>query len=392
MIASLQIWIVFGTRPEYIKLAPVIKWLLDNSDFQLRVIHTGQHETLGIDTGVFFGVSPDVQFSFGTRDRISLSTFHQALRNALNTEINQFGAPSFLIVQGDTLSAFTAAETGFMNGIPVLHVEAGLRTRNMQEPWPEEILRVLITRFSTWHFAPTESARHNLLREGISSNRILVTGNTIVDAFHYIQKSQPELFLDVQRSEPRIKENTQRNPSEDKRSFTSDTQTKNVLLTLHRRENEEQEQLSIANSLKTYLKNHPHCQLTVIRHPNPSTWFLIHEIQNEPQVTIMEALRYPDFLKLMSQMDLILTDSGGLQEEAPIIGIPVVVLRNVTERPEVVSSDYGTLTGSDPERIGNAIDYHLSRGKLLPTSLFGDGQTSRRTGELLLNLAKGSGK
>lgn len=380
---SHDIWIVFGTRPEYIKLAPLIRWLRTHTAFTVRVIQTGQHETLGMDTGLFFGIKPDDVLPLQPRDRTRLSSLYSSIQKALEDQLTAHGFPSCMIVQGDTLSAFTAAETAYRHHIKVLHVEAGLRTRNIKEPWPEELFRVMISRFASWHFVPTEAAKYHLLSEGISSDRVIVTGNTVVDAFNEIRNSHSELFIPGSK----IYSQSVDSISHDSEKSRRDTiNKKQILLTLHRRENQKSEQAQIATCLKSYISEHPDIYLTIIKHPNPSSHYLPNLLQDHPSVQILKAMNYPEFLTLMSQMDIIITDSGGLQEEAPLLGIPVIVLRNVTERPEILSSGYGSLTGSNPQLIHEALDSCLSRLKLPPIQLFGDGRASERIGSFLMSL------
>ena len=383
MNTSTHIWAIFGTRPEFIKLAPLIKWLREHSDLKVKFVHTGQHETLGMDTGLSFGLDVDLHLPIRNENRSSLNALYASIQQALTDHWSHLGIPKAVIVQGDTLSAFSAAETTYLHHIPVLHVEAGLRTKRVDEPWPEELFRILISRFASWHFAPTLTAKHHLREEGISESRILVTGNTVVDAFEHIRTTQPELFkADFNQSSTSVFETSDHSDSD----LDQKSKRKNVLLTLHRRENQKSDQLSVASTLISYLSDHPEVQVTIIRHPNPLSHFLINSLSGIPGVRIQEAMTYPDFLTLMSQMDVILTDSGGLQEEAPLLGIPVIILRNVTERPEILTSGLGTLTGTDPVLIRTSLDYFLSGGKPEPVQLFGDGKACERIGAFLRTL------
>lgn len=378
---------VFGTRPEYIKLAPLIHQLQKNKNVKLQIVHTGQHRELGMDTGSYFEIQDALQLAIDPTDRTNLNTLYLKIHKELNHQFNNQKRPFSVIVQGDTLSAYTAAETAYLRNIPVYHVEAGLRTHQTAEPWPEEAFRIMISRFSSLHFAPTESAKENLIKEGISPKQIFITGNTVTDAFIDIRAKYPELFRNSDLSNAHHhSELPDKTPKSDYLPSFQD-QKKQLLLTLHRRENREKEQNEVGEALKEYLRTHPTHFLSVIRHPNPASHFLIHRLKNVPQVEILDPLTYPEFLNKMSSMDLILTDSGGLQEEAPLLGIPVIVLRNKTERPELITSGYGTLTGTDPKLIMEAIPKHLKKGRLSPASIFGDGKASKQIEDILLNLA-----
>lgn len=375
--------VVFGTRPEYIKLAPLVYQLRKEEAVQLYLIHTKQHQDLGMETGAFFGIKPDAQLHITPSHRTSLNSLYRQIRKELENQFRAIDGPFEVIVQGDTLSAFTAAETANYLKIPVHHVEAGLRTHHIKEPWPEELFRVMLSRLSTLHFAPTETAKAHLIQEGIASSHIFVTGNTVTDAFEYMKMSFPDLFEkrdSIRSNENRLDKVNETLPKENK--FED---SKRFLLTLHRRENRKHEQTKVGEAIKQYLNHHPMSHLTVIQHPNPASHHLIHILENEANVTVLPPQSYSDFLKLMSGMDLILSDSGGLQEEAPLLGIPIVVLRNQTERPELISTEYGSLAGTDPKQIQIAIERHINSGRLAPTPLFGDGKASLRIEQILLN-------
>jgi UDP-N-acetylglucosamine 2-epimerase len=245
---TVQVFI--GTRPEYIKLAPLLQRLsLHSEDIRVVSVHTRQHATLGIDTGRYFGVTPSMRLPSPSEPGAApaLSTTHRNLLRTIDEAVHQT-SPDLILVQGDTLTALAAAQCAFHHHVPVAHVEAGLRTHRFDQPWPEEILRVTISRLSRWHYAPTETARRNLLDEGVDDSRILVTGNTVVDAFRTLLSGLDEA------------------------TSSSSISPLRILLTLHRRENFGDPQLRIAHALRTFLTRHPgQVELLALSHPNPES-------------------------------------------------------------------------------------------------------------------------
>lgn len=360
-----RVQIFIGTRPEFIKLAPLTERLRRQApDLEVSCVHTGQHATLGRDTGRHFGVGPILRLPppVASDAAPNLSSTHRGLLRSIEAALLDF-APDLVLLQGDTLTAMSAAQCAYHHRIPVGHVEAGLRTHRFDQPWPEEILRVTISRLAAWHYAPTETARANLLAEGVEPTRILVTGNTVVDAFRAMSLPEP----DPSTGNDRLR----------------------ILLTLHRRENFGPPQDRIASALRTFLQRHPdRVDLLALSHPNPESGRHLPRLRDLPNVTILDPLPYPEFIRVMRGCRLIASDSGGIQEEAPLLGIPVLVLRDATERPELLTSGMGTMPGSDPTRILSALESWLLDPAPRPAAdLFGDGRASERITSHILTLA-----
>jgi len=332
-----KIFIVFGTRPEAIKLAPLVHKLKDR--FDVRVVSTGQHlEMLG-QVIRLFKIVPDYEFGCMTvapdLDRLD-GCIHGNMRLIIDTE-----DPDLIIVQGDTLTAYSSSFIGFMRKKPVFHVEAGLRTHKKFSPYPEEILRTLICKLADFHFAPTQAAKDNLLSEGVREDRILLTGNTVVDAL-FIADS----FID---EESVLKELS---------SYNGDIpdmlkERRLILITTHRRESLGEPMRRVCDAINTLAKRYADAVFLLPVHKNPDVRRVILErFEDDAQnVVLTEHLSYDSTLYLMKRSYIVMTDSGGIQEEAPTFGKPIIVLREVTERPEIIEAGIGFLAGTNPERI-----------------------------------------
>ncbi len=322
--------VVFGTRPETIKLAPVVQELKKRG-LPITVIVTAQHRQMLDQKLNDFGIVPDHDLDLMQHNQ---DLFHitagvlQKIQPVLAGE-----KPDVLIVQGDTTTTFAASLAAFYLRIPVGHVEAGLRTWDPMNPYPEEINRQLTSRIARFHFPPTEWAKANLLREGVPEDRITVTGNTVIDALQTIIRPDyrfPEGPLAAVRFDER----------------------KVILLTAHRRENFGTPMEGVFAACRELVETVPGTELVYPVHPNPNVKHAAERILGGvPGIHLIEPLEYQDFVHLMSRCTLILSDSGGVQEEAPTLGKPVLVLRRTTERPEAIEAGTAVLVGTDREKI-----------------------------------------
>ena len=328
----MKIAIVLGTRPEAIKLAPVARRFLEvPHEFETCVVVTAQHRGLLDQTLQAFAITPDYDLDVmraGQTLAESTSRMVAALDPVLALE-----SPDLVIVQGDTTTTFCGALGAFYRGIPVGHVEAGLRTGDFRQPFPEEMNRVLAARLATLHFAPTETAAANLMREGVDARRVFITGNTGIDA---VLETRDAL------ADGRLR--TQGLP-------VADAGKKLVLVTAHRRESFGDGFEGICEAL-IRLAAREDVQIVYPVHPNPNVREVVERrLGGIGAIHLIEPLAYVPFVDLMRRAHVLLTDSGGIQEEAPSLGKPVLVLREKTERPEAVLAGASRLTGTDPERI-----------------------------------------
>ncbi len=360
--------VVIGTRPEAIKLSPVIQALRERADvFKVKLIVTAQHREMIDQVLPIFNIKPDFDLNVMKRDQ----NLHGLTASILTKIKEVFGviSPSIVLVQGDTTTTFASALAAFYDKIPVGHVEAGLRTHVRYYPFPEEMNRKLVSALATFHFAPTERAADALRKEGIDGRDIFVTGNTVVDALHQVVIS---------------------NNKESRFPFL-DGKDKIVLVTAHRRENLNGGLKLICQSIKDLLKIEQDAVVVFPLHLNPKVQQVVRKnLSNHKRVFLCEPLDYRSFISVMRRVQLILTDSGGIQEEAPSIGVPVVVLRNETERVEAIESGLVAIAGLDPKEI---VEKSLQFLKKPPENVmnnsnpYGDGKASRRIVSILLKLA-----
>lgn len=354
---------VAGTRPEAIKMAPVILALKAESWANVRVLATAQHRHMLDQVMGFFGISPDIDLNI-MRQNQSLTTLTARLLLELD-DVLQNEKPNVVLAQGDTTTVMTVALACFYHRIPFGHVEAGLRTWDLQSPFPEEMNRVIAGKLARWHFAPTESSRQNLLREGISDVDIEVTGNTVIDA----------LLSVVERDIPL--------------SLLLDSTKRLILVTAHRRENFGKPLEQVCFALLRLLEHNPDIQILYPVHPNPNVQDTAHRLLGKhPRVVLCAPLDYLPFVAAMKRAYLILSDSGGVQEEAPALGKPVLVLRQETERPEAVQEGVVKLVGTNIETIvseaqclldDTATYQAMARG----VSPYGDGHAAKRIVQIL---------
>lgn len=361
---------VFGTRPEAIKLAPVILALKADERFQCRVCVTAQHRGMLDQVLQVFDIVPDCD--------LDLMEANQSLGGLTARAVagldRYFAAekPDLTLMQGDTTTVFSAALAAFYHQIPVGHVEAGLRTGNLQAPWPEEANRVLTSCLAALHFAPTESSRNNLLREGIAPENVWVTGNTVIDALLLALKKIKAEPPDIPVIPP------------EKLSAWKDARI--VLITGHRRENFGAGFESVCQSIAELARRFPDVQFVYPVHLNPNVREPVVRILSSselPNIHLIDPLPYFPFVALMQRATLILTDSGGIQEEAPSLQKPVLVMRDTTERPEAVMVGAARLVGTDRGRIVRETSrlltdresYESMRNKPNP---YGDGHAAKR--------------
>ena len=326
-------------------MAPVIAQLSHRASFcQHKLCVTGQHNELLDQALAMFKLKPDIN--------LKLMLPNQTLPELMAKLLVSFTAvlerlkPSAVLVHGDTLSSFGCAWAAYQKKIPVAHVEAGLRTHDFYQPFPEESNRVLTDRLSTWCFAPTTQAKKNLRAEGIAASRILVTGNTVVDALHTILKLNVDVNVIVD-----VNENV--NEKHSPAPWQSDAkQGKTIItLTMHRRESFDGGLQAVCQAVLKILAKYPQAVLYFPRHPNPKVLAATRGLEKHPQVKILPPLDYVNFINLLRHSSVILSDSGGVQEEAPSLGVPVVVLRDKTERPELLKTGWARLAGTEPGRI-----------------------------------------
>lgn len=354
----IKILCVVGTRPEAIKMAPVILRLKAESWVQVRVLATAQHRDMLDQVLNFFKIEPEIDLNI-MRPNQTLSTLTARILLALDKVLLR-EKPDAVLIQGDTTTVMTVALVCFYHHIPIGHVEAGLRTWDMKNPFPEEANRVITGELAHWHFAPTERSRENLLREGVPDTDVVVTGNTVIDALLMTAAKDLEIGFDV------------------------NTKKRLVLITAHRRENFGGPFLDICRALQTLAANNPDVQFLYPVHPNPNVKDVAYKMLGAcPNICLTEPLDYPPFVTAMKRAYLILSDSGGVQEEAPALGKPVLVLRDETERPEAVEQGVVKLVGPNYDRIVRETQHllddrsayaEMARG----ISPYGDGRAAER--------------
>ena len=374
-----KIILVFGTRPEAIKMAPLVKELQKYPDeFQTMVCVTGQHREMLDQVLHLFNIKPDYD--------LNIMKAGQTLYDVTSRVLCEFGKvlqaerPDLVLVHGDTTTSMASALAAFYEQIPVGHVEAGLRTGNIYSPWPEEMNRAITGRIAVLDFAPTEFGRNNLLKENVSDDKITVTGNTVIDALYYV--------VDKINGDAALKESLEKNISDQGYDVNrlKESGRRLVLITGHRRENFGDGFRNICKALDTLSRRYKDVDFVYPMHLNPNVRKPIHETFDgrvPENMFFIEPLDYFDFVLLMEQSDIVLTDSGGIQEEAPGLGKPVVVMRDTTERPEAVQAGTVKLVGTDYDRIVNEISSLLDDPAYYKTmseavNPYGDGKACPR--------------
>lgn len=357
-----RILVVAGTRPEAIKLAPIVFALRERPGIRTVLCSSGQHREMLKQALAVFNLRPDIDLGIMQPNQ-TLAGLTAGLMTALDATLVE-QRPDWIIIQGDTTTALCASLAGFYRGIPVAHVEAGLRTGDLAAPFPEEANRQLIARLASLHFAPTELARRNLLAEDISEARISVTGNTVVDAVHWIQHKWRR------QGAPRLP------------PALVDLKEGHVLITCHRREHFGEGLRTICSALEQFALRHPTRTLIFPVHLNPNVQEVVRaRLGHVPNIKLVEPIDYEAMLLLLSKASLVLTDSGGIQEEAPSFGVPAVVMRAHTERVEGIAAGFAVLAGLNAEAIVAHAEAFLSaaaqrlHGRPNP---YGDGHAAQR--------------
>lgn len=364
----LKVMTVFGTRPEAIKMAPLVKALKEAEDMEAIVTVTAQHREMLDQVLHLFDITPDYDLNIMSQGQTLYDVSEKALAG-LKTVLEE-AKPDVVLVHGDTTTTFVGALAAFYKQIPVGHVEAGLRTGNIYSPFPEEMNRKLTGALTTYHFAPTAGAEANLLRENISTTHLYVTGNTVIDA---LDKTVRENYV-----------------FDDEALNAIDYTNKRVLLvTTHRRENLGEPMRHVYQAIKSLIEKFDDVEVVFPVHKNESVRSIVREELGDVEgVHLVEPMDYEPFANLMNKAYLILTDSGGIQEEAPALGKPVLVLRDTTERPEAVAAGTVKLVGTDYEQVYETAKHLLTHDSAYETmsnavNPYGDGRASERIIEAL---------
>nr|WP_262923630.1 MULTISPECIES: UDP-N-acetylglucosamine 2-epimerase (non-hydrolyzing) [Pseudomonas] len=367
---------VFGTRPEAIKMAPLALALAADSRFDAKVCVTGQHREMLDQVLGLFGIEPHFDLNI-MKSGQDLTDVTVAILQGMKEVFRHF-RPDIVLVHGDTATTFATTLAAYYQQIPVAHVEAGLRTGNLYSPWPEEANRKLTGALAKLHFAPTETSSSNLLREGVDASEIIVTGNTVIDA-----------LLDVV---DRLKTDDDLRATAAAPTAFLDAERKVILVTGHRRESFGDGFERICQALSIVAKQHPDVEIVYPVHLNPNVREPVNRLLSGiKNVHLIEPLDYLPFVYLMSRSYIILTDSGGIQEEAPSLGKPVLVMRDTTERPEAVEAGTVQLVGTKVDQIVSALsrlldDEQAYRAMSYAHNPYGDGAASQRIIEALLKI------
>lgn len=340
--------LVFGTRPEAIKMAPLVKaFQARKEDFETVVCVTGQHREMLDQVLSLFDIKPDFDLNIMKQGQDLYDVTSRVLLGM--RDVFKTCVPDILFVHGDTTTSTAAALAAFYHQIPVAHVEAGLRTGNIYSPWPEEMNRLITGRIATYNLSPTKLSRENLLRENVSDSKIVVTGNTVIDALHWVtNKINNDKDLNANLAKELVTKGYDVTRLSNGRRL--------VLITGHRRENFGDGFRNICNALKALSEKYPDVDFVYPMHLNPNVRRPIHEafgedLSNLGNMFFFEPLEYLMFIFLMEKSDVVLTDSGGIQEEAPGLGKPVLVMRDTTERPEALEAGTVKLVGTDYDAI-----------------------------------------
>ena len=365
-----RVLIVFGTRPEAIKMAPVVKEFESNNNFISKVCVTAQHREMLDQVLDFFDINPDFDLNIMSKNQ-TLYDVTAKIISEMRSVLEDF-KPEYVFVHGDTTTSMASSIAAFYFGAKICHVEAGLRTFNKLSPYPEEMNRQIVGRLTDYHFSPTLNSEFNLLKENINNNKIYITGNTVIDA----------LFQTLKK--------VNINPSKIIKSLSKKILSKDVILvTAHRRENHGDGFIKICNAIKQIAKENENVLIIYPVHLNPNVQKPVNKLLSDiKNILLVEPLSYPDFVWVMNRSKLILTDSGGIQEEAPSLGKPVILLRNNSERPEAIETGTVLLAGNDQELIVNNTN-ELLRNKLkynkmsLLTNPYGDGNASKKIVEII---------
>ena len=356
----MKILSVFGTRPEAIKMAPLIKALQNDNRFEARVCVTAQHREMLDQVLSLFEITPDYDLNVMQSGQ-TLNDVTTAILGGMESVLQDY-QPDMVLVHGDTATTFATALSAYYQKIPIGHVEAGLRTNNLYSPWPEEGNRKLTGALATLHFAPTEDAKNNLRTENVSDHTITVTGNTVIDALLMVMDKAKQIPLPE----------------------GVDSDRPMILVTGHRRENFGTGFDNICQALKQIAHTHPHFQIVYPVHLNPNVREPVNRIlAGVDNIALIPPQDYLPFVRLMQVSHHIITDSGGIQEEAPSLGKPVLVMRDTTERPEALTAGTIRLVGTDPHTIVSAVNELITDKNIYQTmsgaqNPYGDGQACGR--------------
>lgn len=355
---------IFGTRPEAIKMAPIVNALQQSKEFDCVVTVTGQHREMLDQVNDLFGIVPDHDLNI-LQQRQSLSAIMTRTIDGLD-KLFTANKPDAVVVQGDTTTSTAGAIAAFYHGIPVVHVEAGLRSGNLFSPFPEEANRKITSQITSLHLAPTSTSRANLLAEGIPATDIVVTGNTVIDAL------LTTVDKNVSFTDPKLEE-------------LAASGRRVLLVTTHRRENQGDTMRGVGRALARIADAEPDLTIVLPAHKNPVVReAVLPAIQDKPNVIVTEPLAYGEFTRMLALAHVVLTDSGGVQEEAPSLGKPVLVMRENTERPEAVHAGTVALIGTDEETIVKEVDRLLNQRDAFDAMAnavnpYGDGKAADRT-------------
>ena len=381
-----RVLVVVGTRPEAVKMAPVLKALRDCPGLDSRLVLTGQHESLVDQILDVLGLEPDYDLGI-MQEGQSLYDVAEGCLQGLGGVVREY-QPKLLLAQGDTATVFFSSLVAYFEKIDVGHVEAVLRTGDKWAPYPEEMFRRLTDVLTDLHFAPTVAARDNLLAEGIEPSQVYVTGNTVVDSLLVIASREGRAEAPLLRS------------------ILEDERSRLVLLTAHRRESFGQPLRDVFRAVRALVDEHDDVRLLYPVHPNPNVVEPAEELLSDhPRIDLVEPLHYGDLVLALKGAHLVLTDSGGIQEEAPTFGTPVLVLRRVTERPEGIEAGVAILVGTDPEKILEEGRRILSRGpegrgstrerdmsSTVAMNPYGDGKAGERIVDIITSVLTGASR
>lgn len=378
IIIMKNMMLVFGTRPEAIKISPLVKEFQKYPEkFETIVCVTGQHREMLDQVLRIFDIQPDYDLNIMKQGQDLYDVTARVLTGM--RDVLKETRPDIVLVHGDTTTSTAAALAAFYQQIPVGHIEAGLRTHNIYSPWPEEVNRQITGRIATYHFAPTSLSKDNLLQEGISGEQIIVTGNTVIDALYMVvEKIKNDGILSCELEKVLKASGYDISRLSDGRKL--------VLITGHRRENFGDGFISMCKAIKSLSEKYPEVDFVYPMHLNPNVRKPIHEVFGESQranLFFIEPLEYLSFVYLMEKSAIVLTDSGGIQEEAPGLGKPVLVMRDTTERPEALEAGTVKLVGTDYDKIVNEVsglldsqEYYEKMSKAI--NPYGDGKACSR--------------
>jgi len=361
--------IIFGTRPEAIKMAPLVKAFQEHSDaFETKVCITAQHREMLDQVLDFFEIIPDYDLNL-MKPNQNLFGLTADIITSLKPVLDSF-KPDYVYVHGDTTTTMATSIAAFYSGAKICHVEAGLRTFNMQSPFPEEMNRSVTGVVTNYHFSPTETSKTNLLRENKKEADIIITGNTVIDALLFSVNKMKSGYLDAEIEALKTK--------------VINPEKRIILVTGHRRENHGQGFINICEALKSIAQQHTNCEIIYPVHLNPNVQKPVYELLSGVEnIKLIAPLSYPAFVWLMEKSYIIITDSGGVQEEAPSLGKPVLVMRDTTERPEAVEAGTVLLVGTNKEKIIKETNHLLNNDAAYSTmsklhNPYGDGKACNR--------------